>query len=32
MYKGFLNGKKNGPNFPDFEKKKEKFPDMYNRF
>jgi hypothetical protein len=28
----FYNGKKNGPNFPDFERKKEKFPDMYNRF
>ncbi len=28
----FFNGKNNGSNFLDFERKKEKFPDMYNRF
>jgi hypothetical protein len=28
----FFNGKKMVQNFPDFERKKEKFPDMYNRF
>jgi hypothetical protein len=27
-----FNGKKIGPKFQDFERKKEKFPDMYNRF
>jgi hypothetical protein len=28
----FFHRKKKGPNFLDFERKKEKFPDMYNRF
>ncbi len=31
MYKGFII-ETNGPIFLDFERKKEKFPDMYNRF
>ncbi len=32
IVQSFFDWKKNGPNFLDFERKKEKFPDMYNRF